>query len=194
MKPRIRAAIAAQTAAWNRGDIPAFMQAYEDSPATTFIGLTLRKGFQPIRERYMLNYSNPEQMGTLTFNDLDVRLLPSSCGHTEFAVVTGKFHLDRKAKGEAKKDDGIFSLVWRKGPARLEDHRRPHQLRSFRPKKISSHSGQNCCTLNQLPPKRRIAQAVFRLVMCGLVASSQRQSCLSPCGVSLPAARFASTN
>ncbi len=112
----IRAAIIAQTGAWNRGDIPAFMQAYEDSPATTFIGLTLRKGFQPIRERYMLSYSTPEQMGTLTFNDIDVRLLPSSCGDAEYAVVTGKFHLDRKTKGEAKKDDGIFSLVWRKGP------------------------------------------------------------------------------
>jgi ketosteroid isomerase-like protein len=31
-------------------------------------------------------------------------------------VVTGNFHLERTAKGEAKKDDGIFSLVWRKGP------------------------------------------------------------------------------
>ena len=113
----IRAAIAAQTVAWNHGDIPAFMQAYEDSPDTTFIGLTLNKGFRPIRERYQLNYTNPEQMGTLTFNDLDVRLLPSSCGQAEFAVVTGKFHLDRKSKGEAKKDDGIFSLVWRKGPS-----------------------------------------------------------------------------
>ena len=34
----------------------------------------------------------------------------------EYAVVTGTFHLERTAKGEAKKDDGIFSLVWRKGP------------------------------------------------------------------------------
>ena len=34
----------------------------------------------------------------------------------EFAVVTGKFHLDRTAHGDAAKDDGIFSLVWRKGP------------------------------------------------------------------------------
>ncbi|MGA7857910.1 MAG: nuclear transport factor 2 family protein [Terracidiphilus sp.] len=112
----IRAVIDAQVAAWNRADIPAFMQAYEDSADTTFIGLTLRKGFAPIRQRYMLSYTTPEQMGTLTFSDLEVRLLPSSCGQTEFAVVTGKFHLDRKAKGEAKKDDGIFSLVWRKGP------------------------------------------------------------------------------
>jgi ketosteroid isomerase-like protein len=112
----IRATIKAQTDAWNRADIPAFMQAYEDSPDTTFIGMTLRKGFQPIRERYMLNYTTPEQMGKLSFSDLDIRLLPSGCGKSEIALVTGKFHLDRTAKGEAKKDDGIFSLVWRKGP------------------------------------------------------------------------------
>jgi ketosteroid isomerase-like protein len=112
----IRAAIQAQADAWNHADIPAFMQAYEDSPDTTFIGLTLRKGFQPILQRYRENYTTREQMGVLTFNDLDVRLLPGGCGKTEIALVTGKFHLERAAKGEAKKDDGIFSLVWRKGP------------------------------------------------------------------------------
>ncbi len=112
----IRAAIDAQSEAWNRADIPAFMQAYEDSPDTTFIGTTLGKGYQPIRERYLRNYTTPEQMGKLTFNDLEVRLLPNSCGRTEYAIVTGKFHLNRTAHGEAKKDDGIFSLVWHKGP------------------------------------------------------------------------------
>ena len=111
----IRAAITAQTTAWNRGDIPGFMHAYEDSPDTTFIGTSLRKGFGPILERYKKAYSNPAQMGTLTFNDLDIRLLPGSCGKTEFAVVTGRFHLQRTEKGEAQKDDGIFSLVWRNG-------------------------------------------------------------------------------
>lgn len=112
---KIREIMMAQTAAWNHGDIPGFMQAYEDSPETTFIGATLRKGFQPILERYEQSYKGTEQMGTLTFSDLDVRLLPGACGKTEFAVVTGKFHLQRTAKGEATKDDGIFSLVWRKG-------------------------------------------------------------------------------
>jgi uncharacterized protein (TIGR02246 family) len=111
----IRAAITAQSDAWNRGKIPDFMQAYEDSPDTTFIGKTLRKGFQPIRQRYELSYTNPAQMGKLTFNDIEIRLLKGSCGKAEFAVVTGKFHLDRTTKGEATMDDGIFSLVWRKG-------------------------------------------------------------------------------
>jgi len=113
----IRALIAAQVAAWNHADIPAFMQSYEDSPDTTFIGATVRKGFEPILERYRQAYRTPEQMGTLTFSNLEVRLLPGSCGQTEFAVVTGNFHLDRTVKGDAQKDDGIFSLVWHKGPA-----------------------------------------------------------------------------
>jgi ketosteroid isomerase-like protein len=112
----IRAAITAQTAAWNRGDIPTFMQAYEDAPETTFIGMTVRKGYGPILERFQKAYTTPEQMGTLSFINLEVRLLPSSCGKVEFAAVTGGFHLERIAKGEAKKDDGVFSLVWRKGP------------------------------------------------------------------------------
>ena len=111
----IRIAIKAQSDAWNRADIPAFMQAYEDSPDTTFIGLTLRKGYQPILEQYQKSYTNREQMGTLTFSDIDIRLLPPGCGKSEIALVTGKFHLDRAAHGEAKKDDGIFSLVWHKG-------------------------------------------------------------------------------
>jgi ketosteroid isomerase-like protein len=112
----IRAALAAQADAWNRADIPTFMQAYENSPDTTFIGATLRKGYAPILDRYTKAYSTKEQMGTLTFSNLDVRLLPASSGSVEYAIVTGAFHLDRTAHGDAKKDDGIFSLVWRKGP------------------------------------------------------------------------------
>lgn len=112
----IRGIIASQVEAWNRADIPGFMQAYEQSPETTFIGANIGKGYDKILERYKRSYTNREQMGTLTFNDLEVRLLPASCGKTEFAVVTGRFHLERSQKGEAKKDDGIFSLVWHKGP------------------------------------------------------------------------------
>ena len=111
----IRAAMAAQAADWNRADIPAFMQTYENSPETTFIGATVRKGYGPILERYRKAYTSAAQMGTLTYTNLEVRLLPSSCGRVEYAVVTGNFHLERTAKGEARKDDGIFSLVWRKG-------------------------------------------------------------------------------
>jgi ketosteroid isomerase-like protein len=112
----IRGAMKTQTDAWNRADIPAFMQTYEDSPDTTFIGQKLRKGYKPILERYKQSYTSREQMGTLSFSDIDIRLLPSGCGKSDIALVTGKFHLNRTQHGEAAKDDGIFSLVWRKGP------------------------------------------------------------------------------
>jgi uncharacterized protein (TIGR02246 family) len=112
----IRAVMAAQTTAWNKGDVAAFMQGYENSPDTTFVGKSVNKGFEPILKRYQANYTNSAQMGTLTFSNLDVRLLPASCGAVEFAVVTGSFHLERTQKGAATKDDGIFSLVWHKGP------------------------------------------------------------------------------
>lgn|SRR5580698_2979871 len=113
----IRAVMEAQVAAWNRGDIPDFMASYEDSPETTFVGTSsVNKGFTKVLERYKAGYANKDQMGTLTFKDLDIRLLPTAAGVTEYAVVTGRFHLERAAKGTATKDDGIFSLVWHKGP------------------------------------------------------------------------------
>jgi ketosteroid isomerase-like protein len=111
----IRAGMNAQVEAWNRADIPGFMRAYEDSAETTFIGTTLRKGYEPILKRYQENYTSRAQMGVLTYSDLDIRFLPSACGKTEIALVTGKFHLEREQRGQAKKDDGVFSLVWRKG-------------------------------------------------------------------------------
>ena len=112
----LRAAMNAQVAAWNKGDVAGFMQAYENSPETTFVGSTVNKGFEPILKRYQANYTSAAQMGTLTFSNLQVRLLPGSCGAVEYAVMTGNFHLERTQKGAATKDDGIFSLVWHKGP------------------------------------------------------------------------------
>jgi uncharacterized protein (TIGR02246 family) len=112
----IRAAMDAQEAAWNRGDLVAFMQAYEDSTETTYISSTVRKGYEPILERYRTAYANAAQMGAVSFSNVEVRLLPSACGAVEYAVTTGNFHLKRTDRGSATKDDGVFSLVWRKGP------------------------------------------------------------------------------
>ena len=111
----VRGVLDAQLSAWNRGDVTAFMSGYEDSPETTFIGQTVRKGFQQILERYRKNYSTREQMGHLDFQDIDVRVMPSDCGKPEFALVTGRFHLQRTARGESTKDEGVFSLVFHKG-------------------------------------------------------------------------------
>ncbi len=113
----IRAILDAQVAAWNRADIPAFMQGYDDSPETAFVSPHgVERGFQPILDRYRKAYATQEQMGKLTFSDLNIRLLPSSTGTVEYAIVTGRFHLDRSAYGTARQDDGVYSLLFHKTP------------------------------------------------------------------------------
>jgi len=104
----IKQVLTDQVAAWNRGDIPAFMQGYENSPETTFIGKTVRHGWQQVMERYKTSYSTKEAMGTLAFSDLTVRMLGA-----DYAVATGQYHLTRGAAGGGDAN-GVFSLVWEK--------------------------------------------------------------------------------
>lgn len=110
----IRAAMADSVTAWNAGDLKAFVSYYEDSPLTTFVGPKNTYGTGDLLERYKKSFATREEMGTLTFSQLEVRLLPTSTGVVEYAIMTGHFHLDRTARGEAKKDDGYYSLVWHK--------------------------------------------------------------------------------
>lgn len=113
----IRQVMADQQAAWNRGDVDGFMRGYKDAPDTTFVGSSVRKGYRQILASYREHYATREQMGRLTFSDLDVRLLPGASGTVRYAVVTGRFHLDRTAHGSVAQDDGVYSLVWEKTPA-----------------------------------------------------------------------------
>jgi uncharacterized protein (TIGR02246 family) len=101
----IRQVLDAQVAAWNHGDIAAFMQGYQNSPETTFVGKTVQHGYAAVLERYRTSFPNRAAMGVLSFTDLQIRLLDAHCG-----VATGRFHLVRtpEAGGQA---DGIFSLV-----------------------------------------------------------------------------------
>src|SRR5277367_143797 len=71
----IKQVLTDQVSAWNRGDIAVFMQGYKNSPDTTFIGKTMRQGWQQVMDRYKTSYSTKEAMGTLTFSDLKVRML-----------------------------------------------------------------------------------------------------------------------
>ncbi|EIM01341.1 DUF4440 domain-containing protein [Rhodanobacter thiooxydans] len=110
----IRQVMAQQAAAWNRGDVEGYMRGYKDAPDTTFIGSSVRKGYRGILDSYRQHYATAQQMGRLTFSELDVRLLPSAGGEPRYAVVTGRFHLDRATHGEVAQDDGVFSLLWEK--------------------------------------------------------------------------------
>jgi uncharacterized protein (TIGR02246 family) len=107
----IRGVLNAQVEAWNRGDVVAFMQAYNNSPETTFVGKTVQHGFANILARYQKNFAGKEQMGQLGFDDLEVHPLDA-----RFAAVTGRYHLTRSAAagGDAQ---GIFSLIFEKTSA-----------------------------------------------------------------------------
>jgi uncharacterized protein (TIGR02246 family) len=107
----IRQLLDKQTVDWNRGDVDAFMQGYEDSPNTTFVGQTVEYGYANILERYKKLYATPAAMGKLTFSNLAIRGLDSN-----YAVATGNFHLDRTTAGGGNAD-GIFSLVFKNEPS-----------------------------------------------------------------------------
>jgi len=107
----IRQLLDKQAADWNRGDVDAFMKAYEDSPNTTFVGEKVEYGYAHILERYKKLYATPAAMGKLTFANLAIRGLDSN-----YAVATGNFHLDRTTAGGGNAD-GIFSLVFRNEPS-----------------------------------------------------------------------------
>jgi uncharacterized protein (TIGR02246 family) len=105
----IRKVLGDQAAAWNRGDIEGFMQGYENSPETTFMGKTVQHGWQQVLDSYKTRYGTRAAMGTLDFSEVAVRTLG-----TGYASVTGRFHLARSAEGGGEAA-GIFSLVFRRG-------------------------------------------------------------------------------
>jgi uncharacterized protein (TIGR02246 family) len=107
----IRRVLSNQAQAWNRGDIDAFMNGYDNSPNTVFIGKTVLRGYDAVRRRYREHYPTREKMGNLRFSDLSVNLLG-----TDYASVTGAFHLMRAASAGGNAS-GVFSLLFRRTPA-----------------------------------------------------------------------------
>lgn len=105
----IHALLNEQVSAWNRGDIPGFMGAYEKSEKLRFAsGGTITHGWQPTLDRYLKRYPDKATMGTLAFTVHEVELLAPDA-----ALVFGKWELTRAAD----KPWGLFTLVLRKRPA-----------------------------------------------------------------------------
>src|SRR5215831_3539436 len=102
----ITAMLQKSEAAWNRGDMAAFVSDYEDAPTTTFVGREVtRGGVDAILARYQRGYPNAEKRGTLTFSEIEVRPLGK-----EYALALGKFSLRRTAEGGGD-TSGRFTLV-----------------------------------------------------------------------------------
>src|ERR1044071_9145076 len=87
----IKAVLAAQSAAWNRGDIEGYMAGYWRSPKTVFVsGDSVTRGWQTVLERYKKHYDSRDKMGTLNFSDLEINSLTN-----DTALVIGRWHLQR---------------------------------------------------------------------------------------------------
>jgi ketosteroid isomerase-like protein len=105
----IRSVLEAQQAAWNRGSVEDFMDGYERSETTTFIsGDEITRGWQTVLDRYRKRYTSPEQMGTLSFSDLEIHGLSDS-----YAMVDGRWKLTRGNDAP----HGRFTLLFRKTPS-----------------------------------------------------------------------------
>jgi L-asparaginase / beta-aspartyl-peptidase len=105
----IRTVLAAQQAAWNRGNIPAFLEGYWNSPELTFAGSEgIVRGYDGLLQRYRKSYPDKQAMGELDFTDLETQSLGA-----DSALVLGRWHLKR-ASGAI---GGVFSLVFRRFPA-----------------------------------------------------------------------------
>lgn len=99
-------AIKTQQTAWNRGDIPAFMDTY--SGDCTFVGSEILRGRDAVLARYRKRYPTKAAMGTLRFSGLEIKLLG-----TDYASVIGRFRLERP-KGDGGNASGVFTLLFRK--------------------------------------------------------------------------------
>jgi ketosteroid isomerase-like protein len=105
----IHSVLASQQAAWNRGDIPSFLEGYWNSTELTFAGSDgIVRGYDGLLFRYQKSYPDRKAMGELSFSDLEIRSLGQ-----ENALVIGHWHLKRQA-GDV---GGVFSLVFQRFPA-----------------------------------------------------------------------------
>ena len=97
-----------QTAAWNRGDLEAFMQGYWHSPEVSFFsGDTIVKGWEQTLQRYRDRYqSSGKEMGKLSFSDEKIEMLGSNT-----AMVTARWHLEM---ADGKKLEGLTTLLCRR--------------------------------------------------------------------------------
>lgn len=99
----------ASVVAWSAGDLNAFMDSYEDSTDTVFLGSTgLVRGKAAIAARYAEQFGQggPGGLGKLSFETLEIR--PTG---EHYALMIGRYHLQPvdRTKAEAT---GLFSLVF----------------------------------------------------------------------------------
>ncbi|HEU0120561.1 MAG TPA: DUF4440 domain-containing protein [Bryobacteraceae bacterium] len=97
-----------QAEAWNRGDLLAFVDTYDDSPSITFLGKELTRGRADVLKRYQRDYGTAEKRGNLRFTILEKRTLG-----TDYMLLLGAYELRRTEAGGGNAS-GRFTLILRK--------------------------------------------------------------------------------
>ena len=104
----IQSVLTTQQDAWNRGDIDAFMNGYARSASTVFVSQDeVSRGWETVRDRYRVKYSDRTKMGTLSFSEIEVTMLSPDA-----AVVLGRWRLKRTND----EPHGRFTLIFKRLP------------------------------------------------------------------------------
>ena len=102
----IRATLNAQLAAWNEGDLDAFMETYWKNDDLKFVsGTKVTRGWSSTMKSYRSRYGDGDDLGQLGLDDVDVQIVTA-----DVAVITGRF---QHASAEAS-SGGVFSLVMKR--------------------------------------------------------------------------------
>jgi ketosteroid isomerase-like protein len=95
----IQSVLTAQQDAWN---------GYARSALTVFVSEDeVRRGWETVRDRYRVKYSDRAKMGTLGFSEIEVTMLSPDA-----AVVLGRWKLKR----ENDEPHGRFTLIFKRLP------------------------------------------------------------------------------
>jgi uncharacterized protein (TIGR02246 family) len=101
----VRGVLSANAAAWNEGNLTAFLNGYEQSGAVRLVnGGDIVTGINSLRKHYQALVQGAGAMGRLTFSDLDVTMTAP-----EVATVSGRYALE---SGPAK-TTGVMTMVMR---------------------------------------------------------------------------------
>lgn len=105
----VRATLDAQVDAWNAGSIRGFMEGYARTDTLVFLsGGNIRRGWQESYYAYVRGYPDTDAMGTLSFEEIEIR--PLSSLH---ALAFGRWRLTRENTDGAA---GWFSLLVQRTP------------------------------------------------------------------------------
>jgi uncharacterized protein (TIGR02246 family) len=107
LEPYIQQMLETSAAAWNRGDLDAFLSDYQDAPSTTYVGSRgILAGIDEIRDNYASRFGPGAERDSLTFESIQVRTLTPMIG-----IVTARWVLHEDGVTQAA---GPFTLVMRR--------------------------------------------------------------------------------